>query len=87
MNVGDIPAISRWRDWEQEADDASAWLAAGPGRGLLVDEFVRDRCFKGAPVVEIDLANRKQWVVVTTGASPQCVARGRLDAALEYVPP
>jgi 4-amino-4-deoxy-L-arabinose transferase-like glycosyltransferase len=78
---------ARWREWEQEADDATAWLAAGPGRGLLVDEFVRERCFKDAPVIEVDLANRKEWVVVTSGGSLDCVARGNLDAALHYAPP
>ncbi len=78
---------ARWREWEQEADDAAAWMAAAQGRGLLVDEFVRERCFKDSPFVEIDLANRKEWVVVTSGASPDCVARGHLDAALYYAPP
>ncbi len=78
---------ARWREWEQEADDAAAWLAAGPGRGLLVDEFVRERCFKVAPVIEVDLVNSKDWVVVTGGANPDCVARGHLEAALYYTPP
>ena len=78
---------ARWREWEQEADDASAWLSASEHRGLLIDEFVRDRCFANAPAIEVERANRKEWVVVTTGANPECVARGRLDAALYYVPP
>jgi hypothetical protein len=78
---------ARWREWEQEADDAAAWLAAGKGRGLLIDEFVRDRCFKDVQAIDVDLANSKEWVVVTGGASTDCVARGHLDAALYYTPP
>ncbi len=78
---------ARWRDWEQEADDAAAWLAAGTKRGLLIDESVRERCFKTAPAIDIDLANRKAWVVVTGGAHAECVARGHPDAALYYAPP
>jgi 4-amino-4-deoxy-L-arabinose transferase-like glycosyltransferase len=78
---------ARWREWEQEADDAAAWLVAGSGRGLLIDEFVRERCFKDVPVIDVDLANRKEWVVVTGGPDPACVARGQLDVALYYAPP
>ncbi len=78
---------SRWQEWEQEADDASAWLMAGTGRGLLIDQYVRERCFKDVPGMDVDVANRKEWFVVTTGANPDCVAGGHPERALHYTPP
>lgn len=78
---------SRWREWEQEADDASAWLMAAPGRGLLIDQYVRERCFNDVETVDIDLENRKEWFVVTGGANPACVAAGNASAARIYSPP
>ncbi len=78
---------SRWREWEQEADDAAAWLMAAPGRGLLIDQNVRERCFKDREATPVDLANRKEWFVVTGGAHPDCAAAGNPAMARTYVPP
>lgn len=78
---------SRWRDWEQEIADASAWLVAAPGRGLVVDQYGLERCFPDAPGIAVDLANRKEWFVVTGGASPACVAAGDASMARSYSPP
>lgn len=77
---------ARWREVEQEAADAAAWLAASPERALMVDQRVRDICFAGANAREIGTANRQQWLLVSGSPDPACVAKGRLAAALAYTP-
>jgi 4-amino-4-deoxy-L-arabinose transferase-like glycosyltransferase len=78
---------SRWRQWEQEADDAAAWQAAKPGRVLLIDQPVRARCFAQTRVQSLTDGNGETYYLVNAGADPACVQRGHLDAALTYVPP
>jgi 4-amino-4-deoxy-L-arabinose transferase-like glycosyltransferase len=73
---------ARWREAEQEADDAAAWLAAAPGRVLLVDQRTRERCFATAHAQVVDA----RWTLVRGAANPSCVAKGRLSAALFYEP-
>lgn len=78
---------ARWREHQQEAADAAAWLAAGSDRALLVDERARTLCFPAATRRDAGVANRTQWFLVRGQADPGCVARGSLDAARTYVPP
>jgi hypothetical protein len=37
--------------------------------------------------MDVDVANRKEWFVVTTGANPDCVAGGHPERVLHYTPP
>lgn len=78
---------SRWRQWEQEADDAAAWMAAAPGRMVIVEPAVRDRCFSRAKAQEIRDGNGETYYLVSGVTDPECVQRGHLEAALTYVPP
>lgn len=77
---------ARWREAEQEAADAAVWLAAAPGRALLVDPWVKDKCFAAATTRPVDTANRVSWVLVSGAANPVCVARGKPSAAIFYAP-
>lgn len=77
---------ARWREAEQEAADAAAWLSADRSRMLLVDNWVRDKCFANATVTPVETANRIQWSLVTGRANPSCVAKGKSSAAIYYDP-
>jgi hypothetical protein len=77
---------ARWREAEQEAADAAAWLAARPGRVLLVDKWVREKCFATAGSRPVDTANRTEWFLVGGAADPACVAKGNRSAAIFYAP-
>ena len=78
---------SRWRQWEQEADDAAAWFAARPGRVLLIDEAVRQRCFAHGTLQSLQDGLGATWYLATAGVDAACVQRGRIEAALTYVSP
>jgi 4-amino-4-deoxy-L-arabinose transferase-like glycosyltransferase len=79
---------ARWRERTQEAADAAAWLAARPGRALLVDSNVRKLCFQHTLAIELGRANNAEWSLVTGGkVDAQCVARGDLRRARMYIPP
>ncbi len=82
MNFGH----ARWSDWEQEADDAAAWFAGKPGRVLLVNERVRQRCFANSTLQPLRDGNRDPWFLVTAGVNADCVQRGHAAAALRYDP-
>jgi 4-amino-4-deoxy-L-arabinose transferase-like glycosyltransferase len=77
---------ARWREADAEAADAAAWLAARPGRALLVPASTRERCFTGAASVALGFAHDQEWFVVSGAASPDCVAAGKLSAAYAYSP-
>jgi hypothetical protein len=59
---------SRWRQWEQEADDAAAWFAAKPGRVLLINEPVRLRCFAQGRVQSLRMATAKSGISPVTAS-------------------
>jgi hypothetical protein len=61
---------------------AAAWLAAAPGRALLVNQRAMDLCFASAEAQFVDA----QWLLVRGAANPACIARGNLSAALFYQP-
>ena len=77
---------ARWGDWEQQADDAAAWFAEKPGRVLLVNERVQQRCFADSTVQPLEDGNRDRWFLVSESVAADCVARGNSAAALTYVP-
>lgn len=78
---------ARWREKASEADDAAAWLAARPGRALVVDHKTRALCFARSAAVDLGLANDSRWFLVTGSPDAACVARGDLAAARLYLPP
>jgi 4-amino-4-deoxy-L-arabinose transferase-like glycosyltransferase len=77
---------ARWSDWEQEADDAAAWFAGKPGRILLVNDRVRQRCFANSTLQPLQDGNREAWFLISAGVDPACVQRGHATAALRYDP-
>jgi 4-amino-4-deoxy-L-arabinose transferase-like glycosyltransferase len=77
---------ARWNDWQQEADDAAAWFAEKPGRMLLVNERVRQRCFASSSLQSLQDGNRDRWFLISEGVDADCVRRGHLTAALTYTP-
>lgn len=77
---------ARWREAEQEAADAAAWLAVSRDRALMVDQHALEKCFAAADAREIGIANRQRWFLVGGKADPECVAKGNPAAALLYEP-
>jgi hypothetical protein len=77
---------ARWREWEQEADDAAAWLSAATNRTLLINDQVRQRCFSAARLQTIRDGNGENWYLVSQGADSACVQRGKMAVALKYQP-
>ena len=75
---------ARWNDWQQEADDAAAWFAEKPGRMLLVNERVRQRCFANSTLQALQDGNREPWFLISAGVAADCVRRGHAAAALTY---
>ena len=78
---------ARWREGDQEAADAAAWLAGSSDRVLLMDESTRALCFGSASAEPLGVMNRKDWFLVRGAANPECIARGHAEAAIEYTPP
>ena len=78
---------ARWREREDEAADAAAWLAERPGRALLVERRTREACFSQAQAVELGRANRQKWFLVSGLPDPDCVRRGDRSRAILYIPP
>jgi 4-amino-4-deoxy-L-arabinose transferase-like glycosyltransferase len=78
---------ARWREDAAEAADASAWLAARPGRALLMNRTALEACFNGATAADMGRENRKHWYLVTGDADPACVERGDRSRARLYLPP
>jgi 4-amino-4-deoxy-L-arabinose transferase-like glycosyltransferase len=77
----------RIREPEREADDAAAWLAAVPGRQLLVPQQLLGPCFERARSVEdAGESSRGHWYLVQGEPDAACVARGDAGRALYYQP-
>jgi 4-amino-4-deoxy-L-arabinose transferase-like glycosyltransferase len=77
---------ARWREKEDEAADAAVWLAARPGRALLLDGKARQACFSGAQARELGRANRQDWFLVSGKPDAACLARGNVSSARLYEP-
>jgi 4-amino-4-deoxy-L-arabinose transferase-like glycosyltransferase len=78
---------ARWREADQEMADAALWLSDKHGRQLLINDIARAKCFSDAPVQSLGTANRSGWYLVSGGADPSCVARGKPGMAHYYLPP
>jgi 4-amino-4-deoxy-L-arabinose transferase-like glycosyltransferase len=78
---------ARWGEREEEANDAAAWLADDPTRGIVMGARVRARCFKDAKAVDLGTANQQHWFLVTGAPDPRCAAAGSRASARHYVPP
>ncbi len=77
----------RFREGNQEAFDAAAWLSEAPGRQLLVPEAMRGVCFAHMARVEnVGKSSRGQWYLVEGQPDATCVARGDAGRALYYQP-
>ncbi len=78
----------RFREQEDEIHDAAAWLAAMPGRQLLVPERLLDPCFSTASAVrEVGDSSRGLWYLVEGTPPADCIAGGDAARAITYVPP
>ncbi|HKQ84637.1 MAG TPA: glycosyltransferase family 39 protein [Steroidobacteraceae bacterium] len=78
---------ARWREADQEAADAAAWLQQRPGRALIVNERMHAACFAEAASEPLVEANRTRWFLVRGAPPPQCVGQGHAQRAMRYVPP
>jgi 4-amino-4-deoxy-L-arabinose transferase-like glycosyltransferase len=77
----------RFREGDQEMYDAAAWLAAQPGRQLLVPERMLAPCFTGAARArEVGNSSMGAWFLVEGVPMPSCVARGDAGRSLYYQP-
>jgi 4-amino-4-deoxy-L-arabinose transferase-like glycosyltransferase len=77
---------ARWREREQETNDAAHWLAQSPEHQLVVDEAARLQCFQNAQHRSLGIANRVEWSLVRGAADPQCVEQGVPEVAHTYTP-
>ena len=78
---------ARWREGEQEAYDASAWLNDAPGRALLVPESLLTPCFVGTSKQPAGESSGDRWVLVRGEAERGCVEKGNRLRAIRYRPP
>jgi len=75
----------RWREGNQEAYDAAAWLNGAPGRVLLVPGDAREPCFR----TNASLAGRsagEDWFLVRAPAATVCASLGDAKHAIRYSP-
>ncbi len=77
----------RFREGDREMYDAAAWLAAQPGRQLLVPERMLAPCFTGAARARaVGNSSMGAWFLVEGVPLPACVARGDAGRSLYYRP-
>jgi 4-amino-4-deoxy-L-arabinose transferase-like glycosyltransferase len=77
----------RFREGDAESYDAAAWLAAAPGRQLLVQEQMLQPCFKdAAPLQLVGDSSRGNWFLVSGQPDTVCVARGDPGHHFNYSP-
>jgi hypothetical protein len=86
----DRPAVNfghaRWREGAQESYDASAWLAAVPGRVLLIPEASLKPCFETTEHSLAGVSSGDRWLLVRGTPSAACVEKGSATRALTYTP-
>ncbi|HEX6396172.1 MAG TPA: hypothetical protein VFZ95_01995, partial [Steroidobacteraceae bacterium] len=74
----------RWLEGPQESYDASAWLAAGPMRVLLVPEDGIKPCFEAADRTRAGRSSDEDWYLVRGPASADCASKGDASKAIHY---
>lgn len=78
----------RWREGDQEAFDAAAWLAADPARRvLLLPDYKLERCFAAASRRFVGVASDDRWYLVSGTVASDCIARGNPERAIRYPAP
>ena len=77
---------ARWREKEQEAADAAAWLADDPKRALMISDDARVACFGTADAKALGEENRQHWFLTRGPPDPDCVEAGDKSRAREYEP-
>jgi hypothetical protein len=78
----------RFREQEEEIHDAAAWLAAVPGRQLLVPERMLEPCFStSSEVREVGDSSRGLWYLVQGIPQADCISGGDAGRAITHVPP
>lgn len=75
---------ARWREADQEAADAAAWLVQSTARAVIVNDRARSTCFAQSTGELLAEANRTRWFLVHGEADPHCVASGHPARALHY---
>ena len=78
---------ARWREGEQEADDASAWLDESTGRLLLVPESALSPCFASTSKQPAGESSGDRWFLVKGEAEHGCITKGNRSRAIRYRPP
>jgi hypothetical protein len=78
---------ARWREGPQESYDAAAWLAAAPGRVLLISEESLKPCFIGTEQQVAGVSSGDRWLLVRGRPAEECASRGSAARALRYTPP
>ena len=78
---------ARWREGEQEADDASAWLNESATRVLLVPESALTPCFARTSKQLAGESSGDKWFLVKGTAEQGCVAKANGSRAIRYRPP
>jgi 4-amino-4-deoxy-L-arabinose transferase-like glycosyltransferase len=78
---------ARWREWQEEATDAAAWLAQDPRRAVLMNRRTMELCFRTASAVDLGRANQQYWFLVSGRPDPACAASGDPSSARLYAPP
>jgi 4-amino-4-deoxy-L-arabinose transferase-like glycosyltransferase len=77
----------RFREADAESYDAAAWLAADPGRQLLVQEETLDPCFTPAARKQlVGDSSRGNWFLVSGPPEATCAARGNARQTFAYPP-
>jgi hypothetical protein len=75
----------RRADSDEELLDAVAWLAAAPGRRLLVDEQRLHQCFRDEGPQLVAFASDRRWYLARAeDASGACSTGGSVDDAVVY---
>jgi len=78
---------ARWREGEQEAYDASAWLNESRGRELLVPEGLLTPCFVSTAKQPAGESSGDRWFLVQGEAERSCAEKGDRSRAIRYRPP
>ena len=78
---------ARWREGEQEADDASVWLNGSTDRLLLVPESALSPCFASTSKQPAGESSGDRWFLVKGAAAHGCITKGNRSRAIRYRPP
>ncbi len=77
---------ARWREGQQEANDAALWLSRSGDRALLADREVVQECFGSARSRSVGMANRTEWFLIEGSPDRECVEKGDTFAPIPYAP-